>query len=87
VPEETKQAQSIEDVKREWIFTVGSNHYHPVTGEPLGYAFVAIEGTAAEARATMFKYFDRKWAMQYPSRGEAGVERWNLHQIPLPEVH
>jgi len=71
----------------EWIFTFGTNHVHPVTGESLGRRFVAIKAAdAATARVEMFAAFGPKWAMEYASRENAGVERFGLVELDLEEV-
>lgn len=58
-----------------WYFTFGSNHKYPNS-----YHVIEAE-TSADAREEMFRDFGDKWAMQYDSAEEAGVERWNLTEI------
>lgn len=66
----------------EWIFTFGAGHAHPATGEPLATRFVAIEAADEhEARAEMVRRFGRRWAFYYPSRGEAGVDEFELTEL------
>jgi hypothetical protein len=66
----------------ESIFTFGSGHVHPVTGEPLGNRFVAIQAeTHAAAREEMVRRWDTRWSMQYPDRDGprgAGVAKYGL---------
>lgn len=69
-----------------WIFTFGFGHTHPVTGESLSRCYVVIDGDHEQARATMVQYFGLKWAFQYPNEEKAGVEKWKLSRIDLPEV-
>ena len=64
---------SAEDTPREWIFTFGSGHVHPTTGESVGRKFVRIVGTHGEARAQMIRFFGRKWSHQYESESEAAA--------------
>lgn len=69
---------------RDWFFTFGSNHTHPVTGETLTNAFVRINGTHDSARAKMVEAFDNRWAFQYETAGEAGGERYGLTEVEVP---
>lgn len=68
----------------EWIFTFGSGHVHPTTGEPLGQRFVRIAGTRRVARARMVERFGIKWSHQYAANqpDAAGVERFGLEELP-----
>lgn len=67
--------------QRDWIFTFGFGHTHPRTGESLANCFIRIRGTREAARAEMVKRFALKWAFDYPSEEDAGVERWGLREI------
>lgn len=71
----------------QWWFTFGSSHRHPDTGEGLGLAYVVIPGSYAEARAAILASpFGNKWAFQYSSPERAGVERYHLHEVPMPRA-
>lgn len=59
--------------EREWIFTFGSGHVHPVTGAPLDDCFVRIPGTFHTARRQMLDGFGIKWCGQYASEDDAFV--------------
>lgn len=64
------------DDVRSWIFTFGMGQEHD--GLPMRYRFVRITGTFDEARARMVERFGKKWAFQYATEEDAGVERWHL---------
>ncbi len=68
-------------LEREWIFTFGYDHEHPISGEPLRNHYVVITGTAGEAREKMASMFGVKWSNQYPTREAAGVERFKLQEL------
>ena len=72
------------DELRDWIFTFGFGH--ELAGEPLRNRFVRIWGSHAEARAKMVRRFGQKWAFQYASEDEAGVDRYNLREISLDGI-
>lgn len=67
-----------------WIFTFGFGHTHPVTGERLANCYVAIEGDVNTSREVMARHFGNKWSMQYPSEEKAGVQKYGLERIDLP---
>lgn len=67
-----------------WIFTFGFGHVHPVTGESLANYYVAIEGDVNESREIMARHFGNKWSMQYPNEEKAGVQKYGLERIDLP---
>lgn len=68
------------------IFTFGSGQSHPVTGESLADHYVAITAeSAAACRAEMLNRFGRDWAFEYPTRERAGVDRYNLIELPASE--
>jgi hypothetical protein len=69
--------------RAEWIFTFGSGHVHPETGERLANCYVRVPGDINSARAAMVERFGLKWAFQYATPEEAGVERYGLREIPL----
>lgn len=64
---------------RDWIFTFGFDHEEG--GQPLKDRYVCIRGTYDDARAAMVRGFGRKWAFQYGSEEEAGVERYGLTKL------
>jgi hypothetical protein len=66
----------------EWIFTWGTGHRHPVTGESLMDRFVVIPAEDYEsARRKMVGRFGTKWCGQYESREAAGVARFDLREL------
>lgn len=76
-----------EDKPEEWIFTFGFDHTHPETGESLANCYVAIPNlNINESRELMEQRFGHKWAFQYPSRKAAGVEKWKLREVPMPDA-
>lgn len=68
-----------------WYFTFGHGQTHPVTGEDLLGAYVVIHGTATAAREQMVAAFGTAWCDQYSSAEGAGVERFALRRIELPQ--
>jgi hypothetical protein len=68
---------------KEWIFTFGPGHVYPGTEESLANAFVRIAGSYYEARGLMFSVFGPKWAHQYATEEEAGVERFGLTELDV----
>jgi hypothetical protein len=75
-----------DDRTRDWFFTFGSNHTHPTTGQTLTNAYVRINGTFASARVAMVAAFDNRWAFQYESADEAGVEKYKLTEVEVPSA-
>ncbi len=68
-----------------YVFTFGYGHYCPLSGSPLANHYTLIEGeTYEEARAKMVQHYGQKWAFQYDSPEQAGVERWGLIFHPTP---
>jgi len=65
--EEKEQSQN-------WVFTFG--YGHEFQG---GYA--VIHGTYISAREEMIKRHGLKWAFQYSSKKEAGVEEYGLLEV------
>ena len=65
--------------KDEYIFTFGSGHEHS------GKFVSIVSRDYYEARAVMVRHFKDKWAFQYPNRGLAGVDRFNLTELKLPD--
>lgn len=65
--------------------TFGFAHRHPTTGESLAGCFVRIPGDYDQARHEMNRLFGRTWSMQYPNEQLAGVYKYDLREIPLPE--
>lgn len=70
---------------KDWFFTFGTNHGETKYGLNRGRTYVKIHGTFREARDAMFSVYYNKWAFQYSSAEEAGVERFNLYEITLGE--
>ena len=58
-----------------YVFTFGYGQRY----KGMFYEIVAEDSEAA--RVEMFRLFGDKWAMQYNSREEAGVEQFNLRQL------
>jgi hypothetical protein len=70
---------------REWIFTFGSGHVHPTTGESLGRRFVRVAGSRRVARALMVELFGIRWSNQYAANDPddpAGIARFGLVELP-----
>ncbi len=75
-----------EEKSQEWIFTFGSNHIWPLTGEMLMRHFVVLNGTFEGTRQEMLHRFGNRWANQYASRESAGVNRFRLTELKLEKV-
>ena len=75
---DTTTPHDLNTVEREWIFTFGFGHVHPVTGESLARKYVKIRGTVETSRDEMVRRYGRKWATQYFSEERAGVKRYGL---------
>jgi hypothetical protein len=71
--------------ERDWIFTFGHGHYHPITGEPLVRRFVRVHGTWLGSRQKMLALFGQKWSMQYPTEDDAGVAEYDMTELPESE--
>ena len=67
--------------REEWIFTFGSGHVHPDTGERLANCYVRVPGDINSSREAMLRRFGQKWAFQYKTPEQAGVERYHLREI------
>jgi hypothetical protein len=67
-----------------WIFTFGFADTHPQTGESLASCYVRVPGDVMSSRTLMASVFGNKWSMQYPNEEAAGVERYNMTEIPFP---
>lgn len=63
----------------EYIFTFGIDSQH------VGKFVAIVAREYYDARAIMVRHFGDKWAFQYPNRGMAGVDRFNLTELKLPE--
>ena len=61
-------------MEEEWIFTF-------MQKDERKNNFVIIKGSYGEVRAEMFKRFGDKWAFQYGSKEEAGVDNFNLKEL------
>ncbi|ATB52680.1 hypothetical protein PVS_44 [Vibrio phage vB_VspS_VS-ABTNL-3] len=70
---------------QEWYFTYGGNHTTK-NGRSLGNNFTVIKGTWQEARIAMDRERSSKWAFQYGSMEDAGVERFGLEEMNLRAV-
>ena len=72
--------------RRDWYFTFGSNHIGVQDGS-LGRSFMVVFGTWGEARDKLIEEIGgNAFAFQYGSAEEAGVERFDLRQVPLQKV-
>lgn len=62
------------------VFTFGYGHTDPVTGEDLGntYAIVQGEGPDGWRKAMLASVFGNRFAFEYLTPEQAGVERWNM---------
>lgn len=74
------------DEEREWIFTFGGGHTHPITGESLMNRFVRLRGTWLGSRKKMVELFGQKWSMQYPTEDDAGVGQFHMTELELAEA-
>lgn len=61
--------------RTEYIFTFGCGQLHEN-----GYHAIKAESRSV-ARKIMIGRFGIKWSMQYDSREQAGVDRWQLKEI------
>lgn len=62
---------------KDYIFTFGY-------GTNLAGCFVRIPAESSEeARTKMFDHYGPRWAFQYDSEEQAGVQRYNLTEVPL----
>lgn len=64
---------------KKYYFTFGcgqphENGYHVVTAQD-----------REQARAEMFRRFGEKWSFQYGSAGDAGVDKYRLHEVKFKE--
>jgi hypothetical protein len=76
-----------EESPQDWFFTFGADHTHPDTGQRLGRNFVVIHGTCDSTRDRMMAAFGNRWSHQYPSAEKAGVEKYGLDWVSMPEPH
>lgn len=60
--------------EQDWIFTFCQDHRYP-------NGYVVIHGTFGAARSVMFDRYKDKWGFQYPSKAEAGIEKFNLQEV------
>ena len=73
-------------VMNKYYFTFGTNHFTE-GGTNLSNFYVVIEAESYyEAREKMFDVRGDKWAFQYESAEEAGVERFYLMEMKLSQV-
>lgn len=83
---ENSIAQTDATQPERWWFTFGSGQTHPLTGEDLNLEYVVLEGTYEETREAMFASpFGHRWSFQYATADKAGVDRFGLRQIEMPE--
>lgn len=68
---------------RDWVFTFGIGHVHPITGESLANRYVIIHGDSETARAKMIERFGQKWSHQYPDLETARVADWKMTQLEI----
>lgn len=69
-----------------YYFTYGSNHLDR-QGNSLGDAYTPIEALdVIDARDLMFKARGPKFCTHYDTPEEAGVEKWELREVPLDQV-
>lgn len=64
---------------RDWFFTFG------IEDPALEHRFVRINGTYMEARLKMIAAFSQRWCAQYDSAENAGVARYGLTELVLPD--
>lgn len=65
------------------IFTFGFGH-ECKCGRGLGGHYTVVEPdpeTGDSARDRMYKTWARKWAFEYPTKEDAGVERWGIKEV------
>lgn len=65
--------------EQDWYFTFGVGHYPPPG------RYIVIRGTMESSRLEMIARFGQRWAFQYESAEEAGVEKWGLRSIDEAE--
>lgn len=69
------------DESKDYYFTFGFGHVDPGSGLSLANCYTVIRGTFNSARDEMVARYGNKWAFQYGSAEEAGVERWGLRRV------
>lgn len=72
------EAEAAEE-PRDYFFTFGAEI------PALEHRFVKIHGTFMEARLRMLSIYSHRWCSQYASAEDAGVERYHLTELELPE--
>jgi hypothetical protein len=75
------ERRTVADPPQNWYFTFGGGHTY--NGWTLAFRYVLIHGTHDAARARMVEAFGDRWAMQYASAEEAGVEEFGLTELKL----
>lgn len=50
---------------KNYYFTFGQNHIHPLTGESMKDYYIKLKGTYNSTREIMLSIFGLKWSMQY----------------------
>jgi len=76
---------SEQELIQDWIFTFGSNHFGEVDG-CLFRKYMVVRGTHDSSRHKLFEYTNGRFAMQYPSKEAAGVEKYNMNEVQLQKV-
>lgn len=69
-----------EDKPKSWFFTF------PVEDGEKGKYYVELYGTWRDTRDEMMRLFDKKWAFQYPTKRDAGVDKFNLKRLNLANL-
>lgn len=80
------RAQEATDAEPTRVFTFGTGHRHPITGESLGQRYVRVPGDAITARERMLSVFGREWSHEYADLSAASRDgRFKLNPIsPRP---
>ena len=68
-----------------YIFTFGWDHINPISGKRLNNSYVKLYGTYDSTREEMIHRFGNRWAQQYLTEKDAGVDRFNLIELKLGE--
>lgn len=80
-----RKEEKIPELVQEWFFSFGFDHTTE-TGYPLRDKYLKVVGTYGEAREIVVRHRGAKWAFQYNTEEELGVERFGLAQITLGAV-
>jgi len=76
-----KEAEAEIEVEEEkdWYFTFGFGHMYRL--QSMAGKYAVFHGTYESAREKMIEKYLFRWAFQYGSAEEAGVDRWNLKKV------